>query len=193
MRVGLGIAVVLLLGVAYFMVFYSDASRQVETLKREEVSLRSQLTQERESESLYLADVAELAEKQRKQRDVQKVLPDTAEAPAFLSALQNVANATGVSLNSWEPLNEVAGQFFTKVPMKLSLSGHYHQVAKFFYGIGQLERIINLENIVMTNPKREGDEVFVKVECLATAFHATMVAAAANAPKETMPTPAGSR
>jgi type IV pilus assembly protein PilO len=44
---------------------------------------------------------------------------------------------------------------------------------KFFYGVGQLDRIINIENIQIKKPsKTRGEEVEVEVECLATAFRA---------------------
>jgi type IV pilus assembly protein PilO len=56
--------------------------------------------------------------------------------------------------------------------MKVSLTGRYHQIAKFFNGVGQLDRVINMENISLTDPKPEGEDVVVKVEALATAFRA---------------------
>ncbi len=40
-----------------------------------------------------------------------------------------------------------------QVPMQLTLSGKFHQVAKFFHGVGQLDRIINLEDIQIKEPK----------------------------------------
>ena len=56
--------------------------------------------------------------------------------------------------------------------MKVSLTGRYHQIAKFFNGVGQLDRVINMENISLTDPKPDGTDVVVKVEALATAFRA---------------------
>jgi type IV pilus assembly protein PilO len=56
--------------------------------------------------------------------------------------------------------------------MRVSLTGKFHQIAKFFYGVGQLDRIINVEDISLTAPKRVGDEIHLKVECLTTAFRA---------------------
>ena len=56
--------------------------------------------------------------------------------------------------------------------MKLTLSGKFHQVAKFFHGVGQLDRIINLEEVQIKEPKVVGTDVEVEVECLATAFRA---------------------
>ena len=64
--------------------------------------------------------------------------------------------------------------------MKLTLSGRFHQVARFFFGVGQLDRIINMEDIQMkiaaakpTGTLRDQiPEPEVNVECLATAFRA---------------------
>jgi type IV pilus assembly protein PilO len=171
-KIGVGAGLAILVGVAYFVMGYSEVSSQIAAQKRQEVQLRQQLADARESEAAYLKDLADLTEKKQRQRDLNKVLPETAETPAFLSALQGVANISGVALNSWDPIDEVNQQFFAKVPMKLVLSGRFHQVAKFFFGVGQLDRIINLENIVLRDPKREGDETIVTVEALATAFRA---------------------
>jgi len=56
--------------------------------------------------------------------------------------------------------------------MRLDLEGRYHQIAKFFYGVGQLDRIINMENITMSNPRVVDKDTVVKVSTLATAFRA---------------------
>jgi type IV pilus assembly protein PilO len=171
-KIGVGAGLVILVGVAYFVMGYSEVSSQIAAQKRQEVQLRQQLSSARDSEAAYLKDLADLTEKKQRQRELNKVLPETAETPAFLSALQGVANVSGIALNSWDPIDEVNQQYFAKVPMKLTLSGRFHQIAKFFYGVGQLDRIINLENIVLREPKREGDETTLVVEALATAFRA---------------------
>jgi type IV pilus assembly protein PilO len=181
-KIGVGVGLVILVSVAYFVMGYSEVSSQIAAARQQETTLRNQLADARESESAYLKDLAELTEKQQRQRELNKILPETAEYPSFLSALQGVANVTGVALNSWDPMDVVPQQFFAKVPMKLTISGRFHQVAKFFYGVSQLDRIINLENIQIANPKREGEDVVVKVSLLATAFHTIVPRAPAPAP-----------
>ena len=98
--------------------------------------------------------------------------------PAFLSTIQDVATVSGVSLTAWSPTEQVPEEFYAKVPMKLSLKGRFHQVSKFFYGIGQQDRIINIEDIRISKPRSDMDEV--EVECLATAFRSVR---AGEAPK----------
>ncbi|MBI5532293.1 MAG: type 4a pilus biogenesis protein PilO [Deltaproteobacteria bacterium] len=169
-KVGVGAAIVFLTAIAYFIIFYSDVSSAIRSARSQETGLRQRLADARKAEYAYHQDLAELTDRQQRQREFNKILPESTEYPAFLSAVQGVANVSGVDLQAWSPVEESMQQFYAKVPMKLKIVGKFHQIAKFFYGIGQLDRIINIEDISMKDPKFDGDEVTVKVECMATAF-----------------------
>ena len=171
-KVGIGALFVVLIGVAYFVVFYGDLASSITAEKSKEEKLRSELSTARQNEFSYQKDLAELSDRQQRQRELVKILPTDTEYPAFLSAVQNVANVAGIALTAWSPLPEEPDQFYQRVPMKLQLTGRYHQVAKFFHGVGQLDRVINMENISLTDPKPDGEDIIVKVDALATAFRA---------------------
>ena len=100
-----------------------------------------------------------------------QILPANTEYPQFLSAVQSAANDSGVSLSAWTPRERVPEKYYARVPMKVELTGRFNQIARFFYNVGQLDRIINMENISMTDPKKVDDEMMLKAEALATAFH----------------------
>jgi len=180
-----GFLLAALVAIAYYVVWYGDVSDAIEKQKKQEATLKSELAQVQQSEFEYHKDLAELTERQQRQRDLNKILPETTEYPAFLSALQGVANVAGVQLQGWSPQEEVVQKFFARVPMKLTIVGKFHQIAKFFYGVGQLDRIINIENISLKEPKAKGDEIDLKVDCLATAFH--------TLPNTTKPAAAGQK
>jgi type IV pilus assembly protein PilO len=171
-KIGVGAGVLALIGVCYFVVFYGDIESSIKAAQGQEQARRNDLADARKNEFAYQKDLAELNDRQQRQRELNKVLPAETEYPAFLSAVQTVANVSGISLTAWSPQPEVPDQFYARVPMKVSLVGRYHQVAKFFYGVGQLDRIINMENISLTEPKIQGEDVLVKTEALATAFRA---------------------
>jgi len=179
----LGVLLVVLTATVYFVVWYGDISDAIEKQKRQEQTLDTELAQAKQSEFEYHKDLAELTERQQRQRELNKILPETTEYPAFLSAVQGVANVAGVSLQGWSPQEEVLQKFFARVPMKLSVVGKFHQIAKFFYGVGQLDRIINIENIGLSQPKAKTDEIELHVDCLATAFHTLPTPKAATEPK----------
>ena len=171
-KIGAGAGLIGLILIGYFVVFYGDIENAIKSAQGQEQALRSDLAEARKNEFAYQKDLAELTDREQRQRELNKVLPVDTEYPAFLSALQSVANVSGIGLTAWAPQAEVPEQFYARVPMKVSLVGRYHQVAKFFYGVGQLDRIINMENISLTNPKIQGDDVVVTTEALATAFRA---------------------
>ncbi len=172
---GVSIGMMVLAGLAYYVVFYSEVSDKIAAAKQAEVSLRQDLQKAKAAEAAYQKDLEELARRRERERELNKVLPPTTEYPAFLSAVQSVANMAGLSLTAWSPQAEVKEKYYARVPMKVQLSGRFHQIAKFFYGIGQNDRIMNMENISITQPTVVGDEVRVQVEGLATAFRALEV------------------
>jgi type IV pilus assembly protein PilO len=174
-KIGIGGLLLALVGVVYFVVFYSDIDGQIASAKQQEGALQGELTQAKTSRDAYQKDLEEKTRREQLAREQKKILPDDSETPAFLSSLQAVATIAGVSLTSWSPIDESVGEFYAKVPMKLSLTGKFHQVAKFFHGVGQLDRIINIENIsakVVPPVTKSAEEVDIAVDCLATAFRA---------------------
>jgi type IV pilus assembly protein PilO len=185
-KIGIGAVLLALSAVVYFVVFYGDLATEIKAEQGKERQLREQLDEAKKADRAFRLDLAELEDRKQRQRELNKILPATTESPAFLSSVQSVANVAGVNLSAWEPQQEVPDVFYARVPMRLEFEGRFHQLAKFFYNVGQLDRIINVENISMTDPHGSGDEVLLKVSCLATAFHSfeETSAAAAGAPKK---------
>jgi type IV pilus assembly protein PilO len=171
-KVALGAGVVLLTIGAYWFVFYSDTAAKIEGALRQKKALADELAQQQQALASYFADRDELALREQRARDLNKVLPPDAEEDAFLSSVQQASNAAGIDLKAYAPQDEISQSFYAKVPMKLEMSGRFHQIAKFAYELGKIDRIINVENIELFDPKLVGDEVVLKGKCLATAFHA---------------------
>lgn len=186
-KIGVGVVLVTLLGVGYYVFLHSDVSAKIGREKAKTGELDAELSKQRQAQASYFADREDLANRQQKQRELNKVLPLETEAATFLSAIQSVSNISGIDLKAWTPLEEVPQTFFAKVPMKLKLTGRFHQIAKFIYEVGRQDRIINMENLELVDPKIEGDDVVLSANCLATTFHLIKKAAPAAAPRPATP------
>jgi type IV pilus assembly protein PilO len=171
-KVGVGVGTVGLVLFAYWFIFYSDVASKIEGAGRQKGKLRDDLAAQQQAEASYFADKGELALREQRARDLNKVLPPDAQEDSFLSTLQQASNAAGIDLKGYSPQDERAQTFFAKVPMQVDLSGKFHQIAKFAYELGKSERIINVENIELSDPHQVGDEIVLRGRCLATAFHA---------------------
>lgn len=180
-KLGIGFGAVILVAVGYYFLFHSALEDQLTGAKTAGVTLNDDLSKARAAEQAYQKDLAELADREQRQKELNQILPSTTEYPAFLSAVQAAANTSGVSLSAWTPREQVPDKYYARVPMKVELSGRFLQIARFFYNVGQLDRIINMENISMTEPKVVDDELVLRAEALATAFHVTEEPAPATA------------
>jgi type IV pilus assembly protein PilO len=198
-KFGVGGLFMVLVFAIYWVVFYSDISAKLKAAEGDKTRLAGELSTQQRNKASFIQDKDDLAARQVRQKDLNKALPADTEAPAFLSALQQVANVSGVDLKAWQPMDEQTQAYYAKFPMKLELSGKFHQIAKFAYEAGRVERIINVENLEMSEPKLEGDEMKVKAKCLATTFHAVKpkppgaAASGSAAPRPPTPPPAGSK
>jgi type IV pilus assembly protein PilO len=156
----------------YWFIFYSDTAAKIEGARKQRKALNDELMTQQQAQQSYFADTDELGRREKRAKELNKVLPPDSQEDAFLSAVQSSANAAGIDLKGYSPVEESAQSFYAKVPMKLEMTGKFHQIAKFAFELGKADRIINVENIELTDPKIVGDDVVLKAKCLATAFHA---------------------
>lgn len=187
-KIIIGVVFVALVGAAYFVIFYGEIESEISSARQQVSGLQQELAQAKEARTAFNRDLAEVKRREQLVNKQKTILPDKAETPTFLSSVQTVATVSGIQLVGWAPQDEAPADFYAKVPMQLELSGKFHQIARFFYGIGQANRIINIENIAMEATKQSSrkkpaaadgapsidleETVLVKVKCLATAFRA---------------------
>ena len=96
---------------------------------------------------------------------------------------QDQAQKSGLDIMSIVPDAPVSAGFYIKIPIKMKVSGNFHEVATFFDALGRLRRIVNVENITLENPKEVSGKVTVAGGFVATTFMfapAPPAAAAAN-------------
>jgi type IV pilus assembly protein PilO len=168
--IGVGLSAVLLFG--YWFIFYSEVASKIEGAERQKTQLAAQFVEQQQAQATYFSDRGELALREQHARDLNKVLPPEAQEDAFLSTIQTASNAAGIDLKAYSPQEETPQAFYAKVPMRLDMVGRFHQIAKFAYELGKVDRIINVENIALGDPALSGDEIVLRAHCLVTAFHA---------------------
>jgi len=171
-KIGIGAALSALVVFVYWFIFYSDTASKIAGAEQQKQTLNDALAQQQQVQATYFADRGELALREQRAHELNKVLPPDAQEDAFLSSVQQASNTAGIDLQGYTPKDEVPQAFYAKIPMHLDLKGRFHQIAKFAYELGKVDRIINVENIELSEPTIVGDEVILKGKCLATAFHA---------------------
>jgi type IV pilus assembly protein PilO len=165
------VAVLALLGVAYYSLVYSSISNSVKNAHTQQKQLEQQIRDAERQEKQYLELTQELANREVEDRQNRRILPEDAEIAAFLQDLNRVAELSGLTIRLVEPRPEVHQELYSKIPVVLALTGRFHQMGKFFYNVSKLDRAISLENIRMTQPQLlASGEMLIDVDVRATTF-----------------------
>lgn len=176
------VALLALTGAGYYAIWHSALETATNDARRRHSVLQNDLNQAHTRQKEYLRLREELAAREALDRQNMRVLPETAEIPVFLEDLNRLAELSGLRVSRVEPKPEATESLYVRVPVGLQMSGKYHQLAKFFYNVSRLERAINMENVSLSAPMKEGEDVVLQVSALATTFRRPDAKAKAAAP-----------
>ncbi len=100
-----------------------------------------------------------------------ELLPADKQLPVLLRKITLAAQQTGVEFVSFRPGGQKAEQYYTELPLQLSVFGGYHQVGSFLAELANLRRIITVSNLrVKSNAKGEDGAATTAVEFTASAY-----------------------
>lgn len=77
-------------------------------------------------------------------------LPGKTEVPSLLVDISQTGLAAGLEEKLFQPANEEKKDFYAELPIKIRLSGSYHEFGEFVSGIAALPRIVTLHDIQIT-------------------------------------------
>lgn len=97
-------------------------------------------------------------------REARNMLPDNASVPEFLAQLSDRAHQSGLSIDGFEPKSERTDEFFAEINFAMKVRGSYHEIVTFIDAVSKLDRIVNIANIKMKQPKTENHKVIVNGE-----------------------------
>jgi type IV pilus assembly protein PilO len=101
------------------------------------------------------------------------LLPDKEEIPTLLTSISNLGAKSGLEFLLFQPQKEVSRNFYAEIPLKMEITGPYHNVALFFDQVSRLGRIVNVEDInmaAMQDAKTREDTVILRTGCTATTY-----------------------
>jgi type IV pilus assembly protein PilO len=162
--------ILVLLGAAYYSLFHGTVTEQIEVAQTTKGTLEGQLKTAKDLQQRFRALREELEARKVVDQQNLRILPPDAEIASMLQELNQIAEISGLTIDMVEPRAERSDQFYYKIPVNIELRGRYHQLAKFFYNVSRLQRAINMENIILSEPKSQGEELVLKVSVLATTF-----------------------
>lgn len=156
-------------GGTYFLLV-SDIEDKLIAIKADQATSEGVL-----AEKQAIAD--NLNEKRREldalEQDFQKALialPEKKDMEELLSQLNVVGKKAGLEINKVTPGAETAEDFKARIPISMSVSGNYQEIAMFLQEVARLERIVNVSDLKLASPVVKADKVTLKADFTATTF-----------------------
>jgi type IV pilus assembly protein PilO len=125
-------------------------------VQEEELQLRQTFEQKQKKAANLEAYKEQLREMERSFGAMLRQLPGKTEVPSLLVDISQTGLAAGLEEKLFQPANEVRREFYAELPIKIRLTGSYHELGSFASGIAALPRIVTLHNIEIKPLGKEG-------------------------------------
>ena len=140
--VALVVASAVLYGSWHFVI--KDQIRTVERLVQQEAELKSTFSMKKGMVVNLPAYQTQMGEIEDLLSELVAQLPDSSEVPRLLVEITEAGKQRGLEFLVFDPLEEIQREFYALLPIRVEVSGTYHQLAGFISHLSALPRIVTV-------------------------------------------------
>ncbi len=106
--------------------------------------------------------------------ELREQLPEEKEVSNLLKQVSDLGIVAGLRILLWKPEQKKShpSGIVYEIPVRVELSGSYHNLGYFFSSLTKLNRIVNISDIKLSDPKPAKESSVLKVTFTATTFSA---------------------
>ena len=101
----------------------------------------------------------EIAELEKRLALLKDRLPSDKETPTLYRAVSAAAEQSGLSVSLFQPKAAVPKDVVSEIPITITASGSYHQLAKFFERVAGLPRVVNVNDFKLAGLGKSKDSM----------------------------------
>ncbi|HKZ72835.1 MAG TPA: type 4a pilus biogenesis protein PilO [Steroidobacteraceae bacterium] len=147
-RAGVVAASFVVLSFVLAYVFVWERQRpELQRFEAEELQLRSEFRQKHSKAVNLEVYKQQLQDIERSFGALLRQLPGKTEVPNLLVDISQTGLAAGLEEKLFQPAPEQRRDFYAELPIRIRLSGSYHEFGEFVSGIAALPRIVTLHDI----------------------------------------------
>ena len=139
---------------AGYLFDWSDQWTTLEKARAEEGTLKQQYSQKKAKAINFELYVQQLSEVEQSFGALVKQLPNRSEIDALLTDINQAGLGRGLQFELFKPAaQEKMAEFYAELPIKIRITGTYHDMGAFASDVAQLPRIVTLNDININNDK----------------------------------------
>ncbi|KPK40565.1 MAG: pilus assembly protein PilO [Gammaproteobacteria bacterium SG8_47] len=145
-------------GVAGFFLDTKGQLEQLDRVRAEESSLKSEFTKKWAKAANLEAYKKQMAEMKESFGSMLRQLPSKTEVEALLVDISQTGLASGVEFQLFKPEGERFIEFYAEQPIKIAVTGSYHEFGAFVSGVAALPRIVTIHDVDIQSGKGKGND-----------------------------------
>jgi len=169
-RVAMLLALLGLLVAAYWFMFYQSVYESLSKVEEETKAVQTEVSEKQRVAANLPKFEAEVERLNVELKKALSELPDEKEIPELLERIADKAKGSGLDVQLFRPKVEQRKDFYAEVPVEIEVQGGYHQVATFFDEVSRLERIVNIDQFSISEPKNGEQGRNMKIALVANSF-----------------------
>lgn len=146
----IAIVFVVVVGFGIYWFIIQDKAPQLQRERATEETLRVTFENKQKKAANYDAYKSQLTQMEQSFGTMLRQLPGETEIPSLIVDVSQTGLAAGLQEKLFQPQAEIRKDFYAEKPIKITLSGGYHEIAKFVSGVAALPRIVTLHDINIT-------------------------------------------
>ena len=146
----IAIVFVVVVAAGIWFTIVKDKHPQLVRAEQEEATLKVTFENKQRKAANYDAYKAQLAQIEQSFGTMLRQLPGETEIPSLIVDISQTGLASGLQEKLFQPQSEIPRDFYAEKPIKIRLSGGYHEIANFVSGVAALPRIVTLHDINIT-------------------------------------------
>ncbi|MBT8120242.1 MAG: type 4a pilus biogenesis protein PilO [Gammaproteobacteria bacterium] len=163
------IVIVLCIGLAVAGYFLDTTKQKAELDKviAEEQSLRTVFTNKQAKAANLEAYKQQLEEMRTSFGTLLRQLPNETEIETLLTDISQTGISSGLEIDFFKPEGLRPKEFYSEYPIKLKVTGRYHEFAEFISGVAALPRIVTVQNIaIKPSDSKEGAKLTMELTAI---------------------------
>ena len=146
-KIAVIVALCLALAVAGYFLDTTEQKVELEKIKAEEQQLRKVFSKKQAKAANLEAYKQQLDEMRTSFGTLLRQLPNETEIETLLTDISQTGISAGLEIDYFKPEGLRPKEFYSEYPIKLKVTGRYHEFAEFISGVAALPRIVTVQNI----------------------------------------------
>lgn len=146
-KIGVIVVLCIILAVAGYFLDTTKQQAELDKVTSEEKTLRTTFSAKQAKAANLEAYKQQLDEMRTSFGTLLRQLPNETEIETLLTDISQTGISAGLEIDFFKPEGLRPKEFYSEYPIKLKVTGRYHEFAEFISGVAALPRIVTVQDI----------------------------------------------